>query len=88
MVALFSSLAEKFFGYCSTFRLYLIIIVQPWTNYAQKIHLTNYRQTVQLVTFYLYLVFHASAVRFIVISFWILGATKQGLKSKKKWPLK
>jgi hypothetical protein len=31
------------------FRLYLVIIVQPLTNQAQKVHLAKYNQTVQLV---------------------------------------
>ena len=36
--------AEK---YCSTFHLYVINIVLPWDNLAQKIHFATYIQTVQ-----------------------------------------
>ena len=38
------SKAEK---HCSIFRLYVVNIVQTWANYAQKIHLATYIQTVQ-----------------------------------------
>jgi hypothetical protein len=41
------------------FCLYLIIIVQLWINWAQKIRLVIYNQTVQLVIFYLHLLLHA-----------------------------
>ena len=33
--------------HCSTFCLYVVNIVLPWTNQAQKIHLATYIQTVQ-----------------------------------------
>ena len=36
--------AEK---HCITFRLYVVNIVLPWANQAQKIHLATYIQTVQ-----------------------------------------
>jgi len=40
---------------------------QLWTNETQKIHLANYKQTVQLVIFYLYLILYIYAARFDVI---------------------
>ena len=36
--------AEK---HCSTFHLYVVNIVLPWSNLAQKIHFATYIQTVQ-----------------------------------------
>jgi hypothetical protein len=41
----------------------LSIIVQLLTNYA----FTNYRQTMQLIIFYLYLMLHVYATRFNVM---------------------
>jgi hypothetical protein len=58
---------KKEFNYCSTFCLYLSIIVQSWTNLAQKICLVIYNQTVRLVIFYLYLMIYAYVQRFDVM---------------------
>jgi hypothetical protein len=49
------------------FHLYSTISIQSWINYAQKIPLVIYNQTVQLVIFYLYLIFHACVQRFDVM---------------------
>ena len=42
-------------AYCSTFRLFVVIIVLSWPNYAQKIRLVVYIKTMQLVFLFTYI---------------------------------
>ena len=61
----------------------MVIIIQSWTNQAQKIRLVNFDQTVQLVFIFVYINTSCMGLKIHVTGnlekFWILGGSKQDL---------